>query len=107
MKRFLCGGVLLSLCAWHSARAGLHGVPFVYKQADGDMAYLQPMYAPQIGVQLEKGPRQINKGEYLVCKPGVEKFKVVFEGKTTDVSSMTLACDDRVFIVRGIRFEEQ
>ncbi len=106
MKRFLCAGGLLLLSGWCVARPGLRGVAFVYKHGDGDMAYIQPMLVPQIGVQLKRGPREISKGAYLVCKPGTEHFKVISEGQETEVTNMTLTCDDRVFVVKGIVFEQ-
>ncbi len=105
--RTTCVGIcLLFLGSWQ-VRAGLHGAAFVYKQINGDVGLFQPMVTPKIAVQLMKGPQQINRGEVLVCKQGTETRKVDDHGQEVTVTELSLTCGERVFIVKGILFEEQ
>jgi hypothetical protein len=98
---------LLLCCGWWQARAGLHGAAFVYEQNKSGEAIFHPVLAPSIGVQLEKGPREINKGEVLVCKSGTEEHKAFVEGQETTITTFTLTCGQRVFALKSVYFEEQ
>lgn len=105
MKRTCVAGLLL-LCFWLQARAGSRGAAFVYHSNANGEGVFTPMYPPKIGVQLKSGPAELNKGEVLICKQGQEQTKVVADGAEATVVSFTLTCQERVFIIKGLYFEE-
>jgi len=105
MKR-ICAAAFLLLCFWLQARAGSHGAAFVYHSNKDGEGIFTPMYPPQIGVELKSGPAQLNKGEVLICKQGQEKTKVIADGAEATVVSFTLTCQERVFVLKSIYFEE-
>jgi len=105
---FLIAIVLLLSCFTFSVVAGSHGAAFVFKYSDAGEAVLTPMLAPRFGTILKSGPREINRGEILVCKQGTQTTKVKTEdGQESAVTEFTLTCDQRVFILTSVRFEEQ
>lgn len=106
MKRLVCGAVLLLFTGWLQVRAGLRGAAFIYQGTTGDVAILQPVLPAKVAVQLEKGPRQINKAEVLTCEPGNQSHKGHDDQGEFTITEMTLTCGDRVFVVKGIQFTE-
>jgi len=99
---------LLQLYLIASARAGMHGAVFVYESNAAGEGILTPMMAPEIGVQLKQGPREINHGEVLVCKQGREVSRVkAIDGQDAEVVEFRLDCDKRIFILKSIHFSEQ
>ncbi len=96
MQRALIGGTLLLLCGAIAARglpaaAGkTESLLFVFLRVDHaqDVAILRPMIAPDIGVQLDSGPRQLAPGTVLTCE-------------------MVLSCGEHKFVVKTLDFTPQ
>src|SRR5258708_10597614 len=67
MRRALMGGTLLLLGGAIVARGKTEALLFVFLRVDHeqDVAILRPMIAPDIGVQLDSGPRQLAPGIVL------------------------------------------
>lgn len=85
-------------------------VAFVFRGVDqkSGVAVLAPLVAPAIGVQLDSGPRKIERGEVLHCRPEMRTHAAIIEGEPATVSEQILCCGDgdeqRVLVVKGIIF---
>ncbi len=98
MRRALIGGTLLLLSGAIAARglpaaAGkTESLLFVFLRVDReqDVAILRPMIAPNIGVQLDSGPRQLAPGTVLTCK-----------------MVAVLSCSEHKFVVKTLDFSPQ
>lgn len=79
---------------------------FVFLRVDAgqSMAILRPMIAPDIGVQLDSGSRQLAQGTVLRCDLSSRQHDAIVEGELGKVSEMVLDCDKRKFIVKTIDF---
>ena len=73
------------------------------------VAILRPMIMHDWAVALDSGNRQIQRGDYLRCKPQsrVQKF-VAKDGVEVKVTELLLHCKnpDRVLVVKGPVFPE-
>ena len=121
MRRVFIGGIALLLCGALAARskpaaAGKHRVTgkaepliFVFLRVDHeqDIAILRPMIAPDIGVQLDSGPRQLAPGTVLICEMVVREHDAIVEGQVSKVSEMVLNCGEHKFVVKTIDFSPQ
>src|SRR5713101_7662819 len=60
MSRAFLAGISLLLCGGLSARSNREPLVFVFLRVDReqDVAILRPMIAPDIGVQVDSGPRE-------------------------------------------------
>ena len=98
--------VLLTVTAWQ-VRAASHGVAFSAKDDGHGELLLTPLRPATIRAVLIAGPRQISKGEILICQQGTDVQKVTQNGQEGTVTQFKLTCGDRVFILTTIGFEEQ
>lgn len=97
--------LLAGLCA--PTLAG-ERVQFVFKGLDRahDVALLVPAACPLIGVQVDSGPRTLERNHVLNCMTQ-ERIHVVREanGEQYSVVEMLLACDGgQVLVVKNIEF---
>src|ERR1700730_10680051 len=112
MRRALIGGALLVVCAALAARRlpATAGKPesllFVFLRVDHeqDVAILRPMIAPDIGVQLDSGPRQLAPGTVLTCEMLPREHDAIVEGQVSKVSELVLDCNEHKFLVKTLDF---
>lgn len=115
VRRAFIGGTLLLLCgaiAAHTlpAAAGkTESLLFVFLRVDHeqDVAILRPMIAPDIGVQLDSGPRQLEPGTVLTCEMVPREHDAIVEGHVSKVSEMVLSCGEHKFVVKALDFAPQ
>ncbi len=79
---------------------------FVFLRVDRaqDVAILRPMIAPDIGVQLDSGPRELEPGTVLQCAASVREHPAIVEGQVAKVSDLVLDCGDHKFVVKTLEF---
>jgi len=115
MRRALITGGLFLLCGGIAAR-GLPAVAgktesllFVFLRVDHehDIAILRPMIAPDIGVQLDSGPRQLAPGTVLTCEMVAREHEAIVEGQVGKVAEIVLDCGDHKFAVKTLDFRPQ
>ena len=106
MRRVLIGGIALLLCGGISARSKSDPLMFVFLRVDRarDVAILRPLIAPDIGVQLDSGPREIKPGTVLRCKSSVREHDAIVEGQIAKVTDLMLDCGDQKFVVKTVEF---
>ncbi len=106
MKRVFIGGILLLMAATITARSKSHPLVFVFLRVDRerDVAILRPMIAPDIGVQLDSGPRTLQPGTVLRCEASAREHSAIIEGQVSKVSDLMLDCGDQKFVVKGLDF---
>src|SRR5260370_26016955 len=106
MRRILIGGIALLLCGGISARSKSDPLMFVFLRVDHqqDVAILRPMIAPDIGVQLDSGPRELKPGAVLQCAASVREHDAIVETKIAKVTDLLLDCGDHKFVVKTIDF---
>jgi hypothetical protein len=106
MRRILIGGITLLLCGVISARSKSDPLMFVFLRVDRaqDVAILRPMIAPDIGVQLDSGLREIKPGAVLRCKTSVREHDAIVETQIAKVSDLMLDCGDQKFVVKTVEF---
>src|SRR5216684_7184718 len=104
MRRILIGGIALLLCGGISARSKSDPLMFVFLRVDReqDLAILRPMIAPDIGVQLDSGPREIKPGTVLRCKASVREHDAIVESQIAKVTDLMLDCGDQKFVVKSL-----
>jgi hypothetical protein len=109
MRRALIGGALLLSCAAIVARSKTEPLLFVFLRVDHqqDIAILRPMIAPDIGVQLDSGPRRLESGTVLTCEMLSREHAAIVEGQVSKVSEMVLDCGDHKFVVKTLDFRPQ
>jgi hypothetical protein len=109
MRRALIGGTLLLLCGAIVARGKTESLLFVFLRVDHkqDVAILRPMIAPDIGVQLDSGPRQLAPGTALTCEMVAREHDAIVEGQIGKVSEMVLNCGEHKFVVKTLDFAPQ
>jgi hypothetical protein len=109
MRRALIGGTLLLLCGAIVARGKTESRLFVFLRVDHkqDVAILRPMIAPDIGVQLDSGPRQLAPGTVLTCDMVAREHDAIVEGQVSKVSEMVLNCGEHKFVVKTLDFAPQ
>jgi hypothetical protein len=112
MRRVLLGGMALLFCGALTARSkpAAAGKPdpllfvFLRVDRDQDVAILRPMIAPDIGVQLDSGLRQLAQGTVLSCTLSAREHAAIVEGQVGKITEMLLDCGERKFIVKTIDF---
>jgi hypothetical protein len=106
MRRVFIGGIALLLCGVISARSKSDPLMFVFLRVDHqqDVAILRPMIAPDIGVQLDSGPRELKPGTVLQCAASLREHDAIVETKIAKVSDLLLDCGERKFVVKTIDF---
>jgi hypothetical protein len=106
MRRILIGGIALLLCGGISARSKTDPLMFVFLGVDHkeDVAILRPMIAPDIGVQLDYGARELKRGTVLQCASSLREHDVIVEGQIAKVSDLVLDCGDHKFVVKTLDF---
>jgi hypothetical protein len=104
-RAFITGGLLL-LCGAIAARSKTESLLFVFLRVDHvhDIAILRPMIAPDIGVQLDSGPRQLAPGTVLTCEMLPREHDAIVEGQVSKVSEIVLDCGDHKFVVKTLDF---
>jgi hypothetical protein len=106
MRRVFIGGIALLLCGGISARSKTDPLMFVFLRIDHnqDVAVLRPMIAPDIGVQLDSGPRELKPGTVLQCAASVREHDAIVETKIAKVTDLLLDCGEHKFVVKTIDF---
>jgi hypothetical protein len=109
MRRALIAGALLLSCAVIVARSKTEPLLFVFLRVDReqDVAILRPMIAPDIGVQLDSGPRHLEPGTVLTCEMVPREHDAIVEGQVSKVNEMVLDCGDHKFVVKTLDFRPQ
>ena len=106
MRRILIGAIALLLCGGISARSKSDPLVFVFLRVDRqqDVAILRPMIAPDIGVQLDAGPRELKPGTVLQCASSLREHDAIVETKIATVTDLVLDCGAQKFVVKTIDF---
>src|SRR5712692_2300656 len=106
MRRILIGGIALLLCGGISARSKSDPLMFVFLRVDRaqDVAVLRPMIAPDIGVQLNSGLRELKPGTVLRCASSVRNHDAIVETQIAKVTDLVLDCGEHKFVVKTIDF---
>jgi hypothetical protein len=115
VRRVLVTGIVLSFFIALVAR-GLAAVVaqseklvFVFRGLDQaeNVAILRPMIAPDIGVQLDKGPTKLERGAVLQCQPFTRERDALIDGQISKISELVLNCGDHQFVVKGLDFTQR
>ncbi len=106
MRRIFIGAIALSLCCGISARNKRDPLVFVFLRVDReqDVAILRPMIAPDIGVQLDSGPRELKPGTVLRCATSLREHDAIVESQIAKVTDLMLDCGDHKFVVKSLDF---
>src|SRR5438876_5208156 len=106
MRRVFIGGITLLLCGVISARSKPEPLVFVFLRVDRerDVAILRPMIAPDIGVQLDSGPRELKPGTVLRCASSLREHDAIVETKIAKVTDLVLDCGEHKFVVKSVDF---
>jgi hypothetical protein len=106
MRRILISAISLLLCGVVAAWSKSDALVFVFLRVDRgqDVAVLRPMIAPDIGVQLDSGPRELKPGTVLQCTPAQREHDAIVEGQVSKVSELMLNCGEQKFIVKTLNF---
>ena len=106
MQRILIAGLALVLCGVVTARSKSDPLVFVYLRVDTaqDVAILRPMIAPDIGVQLDSGPRTLETGAVLRCESATRSHPAIVDGQVAQITDLLLDCGDQKFVVKTLDF---
>ncbi len=106
MRRVFIGGIALLLCGGISARSKTDPLMFVFLRVDReqDVAILRPMIPPDIGVQLDSGPRELKPGTVLRCATSLREHDAMVESQIAKVTDLMLDCGDHKFVVKSLDF---
>ena len=106
MRRALIGGTLLLFYGAIAARSKTDPLMFVFLRVDHeqDVAILRPMISPDIGVQLDSGPRELKPGTVLRCAAALREHDAIVETRIAKVTDLMLDCGDHKFVVKTIDF---
>src|SRR5260370_11073292 len=106
MRRVFIGGIALLLCGGISARSKRDPLMFVFLRVDReqDVAILRPMIAPNIGVLLDSGPRELKPGTVLQCWSSVREHDAIVETRIAKVTDLVLDCGEQKFVVKTVEF---
>lgn len=99
----VCAGLLLIAAVVSRARSS--EVVFVFKGLDKNLAILQPMIVPVIGVQVESGPVEIAPNEVLRCESKTRTCPGTVNGEQRELWETVLVCGDRTLVVKAIGFD--
>jgi len=71
------------------------------------------MIAPDIGVQLDKGPRELKRGTVLRCTTSIREHPAIVEEQKAIISELLLDClsadeagGEHKFVVKGLDFSQ-
>ena len=106
MRRIVISGMALLLCGTITLHGKAESLLFVFLRVDHkqDIAILRPMIAPDIGVQLDSGPRQLAPGTVLTCEMLPREHDAIVEGQVGKVSEIVLNCGEHKFVVKTLDF---
>jgi hypothetical protein len=106
MRKSFITGLALLLCGGISARGKSDPLVFVFVRVDPqkDIAILRPMIAPDIGVQLDSGPRELKPGTVLQCASSMREHDALVENQIAKVTDLLLDCGDQKFVVKTVEF---
>jgi hypothetical protein len=106
MPRIFIGGMLLLVCGAITAHSKPDPLLFVFIRVDRaqDVAILRPMIAPDIGVQLDSGPRELKPGTVLRCASSLREHDAIVETKIAKVTDLVLDCGEHKFVVKSLDF---
>jgi hypothetical protein len=106
MRRILIGGMALALCAVAAARSKSDPLVFVFLRVDTtqNLAILRPMIPPDLGVQLDSGPRTLKTGTVLQCESTSHTHPAIVEGQAGEVRELLLDCGEQKFSVKTLEF---
>ena len=106
MRRILITGIALLLSGAIAARSKNDPLMFVFVRVDHeqDVAILRPMIAPDIGVQLDSGPRELKPETVLRCSTSLREHDAIVETQMAKVTDLVLDCGDRKFVVKSLDF---
>jgi hypothetical protein len=93
-----------------SARAGKSDpLVFVFLRVDAEqkLAILRPMIAPDIGVQLDSGSRQLEKRTVLQCHASMREHDALVDDQISKFSETLLNCGEYKFVLKAIDFSPQ
>ena len=109
MRRVFIGGIALLLWGALAARSKTEPLIFVFLRVERqqDLAILRPMVAPDIGVQLDSGTRNLRRGSVLRCTSSQRDHDAIVEGHIAKVSDLLLDCGDQKFVVKTLDFRPQ
>lgn len=65
------------------------------------------MIAPDIGVQLDSGPRELKRGTVLHCTTSIREHPAIVEEQKATISELLLDCGDHKFVVKGLDFSQR
>jgi hypothetical protein len=107
-KAFILGAALLFCCAI-SPRPKPEPLTFVFLFVDRaqGVAYLRPIIAPDLGVQLMSGSQQLARGTILRCEQSTRTQPAIVDGQVSTVSELVLACGNQKFVVTGLDFSQR
>jgi hypothetical protein len=107
MRRAFIGGVLLLICGAITARSKPDPLMFVFVGVDSKqgVAFLRPMIALDIGVQLDSGPRDLKPGTVLQCVESSRTHDAIVETQISTVTEILLDCGDYKFVVKTLDFK--
>src|SRR6266849_5346320 len=106
MRRILIGAIGLLLSGVVAARSKTDPLVFVFLRVDHeqDVAILRPMIAPDIGVQLDSGPRELKPGTVLQCASSLREHDAIVESQIAKVTDLVLDCGDHKLVVKSLEF---
>jgi hypothetical protein len=106
MQRTFIAGIFLLLCGVATARRKQEPVVLVFLGVDRerDVAYLRPLVAPDIGVHLDSGSRDVQPGTILRGTTSAREYSATVEGQVAKVTDLVLDCGETKFVVKGIDF---
>lgn len=116
MRRVFIGGMLLLVCGAITAHSKPDPLVFIFLRVDRTqgVAYLRPMIAPDIGVQLDSGPREMKRGTVLHCTTSIREHPAIVEEQKATIGELILDClsadeagGDRKFVVKGLDFSQR
>src|SRR6266568_9448414 len=109
MRKVFIAAIVFLLCGGISARRKHEPLMFVFLRVDHeqDVAILRPMIAPDIGVQLDSGPRELKRGTVLHCTTSTREQSAIVEGKIAKIGELWLDCGDHKFVVKGLDFTQR
>ncbi len=106
MRKAFIAAIVFLLCGGISARRKHEPLMFVFLRVDHeqDVAILRPMISPDIGVQLDSGPRELQPGTVLQCATSLREHDAIVETKIAKVTDLILECGNHKFVVKSIDF---
>ena len=109
MRRIVATALALLLGGVLCARDKPDTLVFIFLRVDAeqDIAYLRPTIAPDIGVQLDKGPRELKRGTVLHCTASTREHPAIVEEQKATISELVLDCGDHKFVVKGLDFTQR